>query len=109
MMMMSYLIHQMQFLFLPFFILLIPLAWFIIGILILFWVYQDAESRGMNGVLWAIIVFFFNIFGLILYLLVRESPPGAAFGKRITRVCPQCGQVLTEEAKFCPRCGKPLQ
>jgi len=98
-----------SFLFLPFFILLIPLAWFLIGILILFWVYQDAESRGMNGVLWAIIVFFLNIFGLILYLIVRESPPGAAFGKRITRVCPQCGQVLTEEAKFCPRCGKPLE
>jgi len=91
------------------FVILIPLAWFIIGILILFWVYQDAESRGMNGVLWAIIVFFLNIIGLILYLIVRESPPGAAFGKRITRVCPKCGQVLTEEAKFCSRCGKQLE
>jgi len=102
------LIQPMQLWWIPL-VILIPLAWFIIGILILFWVYQDAESRGMNGVLWAIIVFFFNIFGLILYLIVRESPPGAAFGKRITRVCPKCGQVLDEEAKFCPRCGKQLE
>jgi len=26
----------------------------------------------------------------------------------VTRVCPQCGKVLTEDAKFCPRCGKEL-
>jgi len=92
------------------FILLIPLAWFLIGFLILFWVYQDAESRGLNGILWAIIILFTNILGLILYLIIRESPPtGAPFGKPITRICPQCGQVLTQEAKYCPRCGKPLQ
>jgi len=102
------LIQQMQLWWFPF-VILIPIAWFVIGILILLWVYQDAESRGMNGILWAIIVFFLNIIGLILYLIVRESPPGAAFGKRITRVCPKCGQVLTEEAKFCPRCGKQLE
>jgi len=107
-MVMISLIQPMQLWWLPFAIL-IPIGWFVVGILILFWVYQDAEARGMNGVLWAIIVFFLNIIGLILYLIARESPSGAAFGKRITRVCPQCGQVLTEEAKFCPRCGKPLQ
>jgi len=86
---------------------IIPLVWFLIGILILIWVYQDAESRGMDGLLWAIIVFFLNIIGLILYLVVREGgvlmPP-----QRITRVCPKCGQVLSEDAKFCPRCGKEL-
>jgi hypothetical protein len=88
--------------------ILIPALWFLIGILILYWVYRDAESQGMNGVLWAIIVLFFNIFGLVLYLLVRESPHGA-FGRRITRICPKCGQVLNEEAKFCSRCGKALE
>jgi len=105
---MSSLIQQLQIWFLPG-IILIPLLWFIAGILILLWVYRDAESRGMSGALWAIIVFFLNIFGLILYLLVREStPPGTLLGRRITRVCPKCGQVLGEEAKFCPRCGKSL-
>jgi len=27
----------------------------------------------------------------------------------ITRVCIQCGQVLTKEEKFCPNCGKELK
>ena len=87
-------------------IFLIPLVWFVIGILILFWVYQDAESHGMSGLLWAIIVFFLNIIGLILYLVVREGKVIPV--QRINRVCPQCGQVLGENAKFCPRCGKEL-
>jgi len=82
------------------------LVWFVIGILILIWVYQDAESRGMDGLLWALIVFFLNIIGLILYLVVRESRITAL--QRITRVCPKCGQVLSEDARFCPRCGKEL-
>ena len=27
----------------------------------------------------------------------------------ITRICPQCGRVLTEEVRFCPYCGKELK
>ncbi|UCE29930.1 MAG: hypothetical protein JSV85_03245 [Candidatus Bathyarchaeota archaeon] len=58
----------------------IPLAWFIIGILICIWVYRDAESRGMSGVLWLIVVLIASIVGLIIYLVVRkekksEAPP----------------------------------
>lgn len=89
-----------------FFIIPFALIWFVIGILILIWVYQDAESRGMDGLLWALIVFFLNIIGLILYLLVRGSRITALH--RITRICPKCGQVLSEDARFCPRCGKEL-
>ena len=94
--------------FLPWFfvVVLFALVWFVIGILILIWVYQDAESRGMDGLLWALIVFFLNIIGLILYLVARESR--APRFQRITRVCPKCGQVLSEDARFCPRCGKEL-
>jgi hypothetical protein len=46
--------------------------WFIIGILICIWVYKDAESRGMSGVLWLILVLFLGIIGLIIYLVVRK-------------------------------------
>lgn len=89
-----------------FFIIPFVLIWFIVGILILIWVYKDAESRGMDGLMWALIVFFLNIIGLILYLVARESRAPAF--QRITRVCPKCGQVLCEDARFCPRCGKEL-
>ena len=52
---------------------LIPLVWFIIGILLCIWVYRDAESRGMNGVLWLIVVLIAGIIGVIIYLIVRKD------------------------------------
>ena len=91
------------------FVFLIPLLWFVVGLLILVFVYRDAESRGMNGALWAIIVFFLSLLGLLLYLIVRSPQQGTTLNRLITRVCPKCGQVLNEEAKFCPRCGKALE
>lgn len=61
---------------------LIPIVWFVIAILLCIWVYRDAESRGMNGVLWLIVVLIAGILGLIIYLIVRkektpsrEAPP----------------------------------
>jgi len=58
--------------------LLVPIIWFVIAILICIWVYKDAESRGMNGALWLIIVLISGIIGLIIYLVVRKekSPSG---------------------------------
>ena len=54
-------------------IILIP---FIILILIAVWVYRDAESRGMSGILWLLIVIFVPYFiGLIIYLIVRRDHP----------------------------------
>lgn len=64
---------------LGFLCLLIPLIWFIIAILLCIWVYRDAESRGMSGVLWLIVVLIAGIIGLIIYLIVRKEkkPSGA--------------------------------
>lgn len=56
-------------------ICLIPIAWFVISILLCIWVYRDAESRGMNGALWLIIVLIAGIIGLIVYLVVRKEKP----------------------------------
>jgi len=53
-------------------ICLIPIIWFIISILLCVWVYRDAESRGMVGVLWLIVVIITGIIGLIIYLIVRK-------------------------------------
>jgi TctA family transporter len=53
--------------------LIIPIVWFIIDILLCIWVYRDAESRGMNGVLWLIVVLIAGILGLIIYLIVRKD------------------------------------
>jgi putative membrane protein len=62
---------------LGFLCLLIPIVWFIIAILLAIWVYRDAESRGMNGVMWLIILFIAGIIGLIIYLIVRKDKTGS--------------------------------
>ncbi len=59
-------------------ICLIPIIWFIIGILLCIWVYRDAESRGMSGVLWLIVVLLTGIVGLIIYLVVRKDKKSPA-------------------------------
>jgi len=90
-------------------ICLIPiLIWFVIAILLCVWVYRDAESRGMSGVLWLIVVLISSIIGLIVYLIVRKEKPTAPAPAPVTRICPQCGRVIPPEVKFCPHCGKEL-
>jgi len=78
-------------------ICLIPLLWLIISILLCVWVYRDAESRGMSGPLWLIIVILTGIIGLIIYLLVRkdkQGPPSPA-ATTVTRVCVSCGRSVS--------------
>jgi len=52
---------------------ILSLAMLAIWILVIVWVYRDAERRGMNGVLWALLVFIGNLIGLLIYLLVRSD------------------------------------
>lgn len=56
----------------------IGLAWLIIWILVAVWVYQDAQSRNMSGVLWLIVVILLGLIGIIIYLIVRASHPAGA-------------------------------
>jgi hypothetical protein len=78
---------------------------------------QDANKRGMNGVLWGLGTFFLCPVFLPLYLIVRKPvlmapqlgypgagyppPPGAG------RMCPACGKYHEGTAQFCPFCGAP--
>lgn len=83
---------------------------------------------------WGIIVLIFSVIGLgsILGLIggilaivwkpsVQMPPPSQPYApyqptasytpqypQQITRICPQCGRVLTQDVKFCPYCGKQL-
>lgn len=60
------------------FLCCIPIVWFVIAILLGIWVYRDAESRGMSGVLWLIVMLLGGLIGLIIYLIVREEKKPAA-------------------------------
>jgi len=45
----------------------------VLWIVVIVWVYRDAERRGMNGVLWALLVLIGSIIGLLIYLIVRSD------------------------------------
>lgn len=49
------------------------LATFILHVVILIWVYQDANKRGANGLLWAVIVLIIGLVGLLLYFAVGRN------------------------------------
>lgn len=64
--------------------LILIVVLFIIDILIMIWIYKDAESRGMSGVTWLVLLLVGGIFGfwwiiLIVYLVIRKpklmAPP----------------------------------
>lgn len=58
----------------PFFGMGMMLFWFLIFIIIGYIVYQDANKRGMNGLLWWILIVIpmIGIFALFLYVIIRE-------------------------------------
>jgi RNA polymerase subunit RPABC4/transcription elongation factor Spt4 len=60
------------------------------------YVNRDAKRRGMNHILWTILVLFIpNAIGFIIYFVVRQPVRGA---------CPQCGATVTPGFNFCPKC-----
>jgi len=102
-------------------------------VMVIIWVYRDAERRGMEGALWAIIVFFTHIVGLIIYAIVRsgkpvkqeapkpppaEAKPSAQAAPPATApnvaqpmrpaACSRCGKEIQREWLICPFCGEKI-
>ncbi|AEA47114.1 SHOCT domain-containing protein [Archaeoglobus veneficus] len=74
--------------------------WWLIFLAIGYLVYQDAEKRGMNGLLWFILVILpmVGFLFLILYLVMREERP--ATGKRALEILDERyarGEINREE------------
>jgi len=89
-------------------LLFLPLALLALWLFVCVWVYRDAQQRGMNGVLWALLVFIGHVIGLIIYLIVRSeraARPQAACCEK----CPSCGREVGPGYTFCPHCGKPMK
>jgi hypothetical protein len=65
-------------------------------VLMVGYVNRDARRRGMNRVLWTLLVIFIpNAIGFILYFLLRAPIQGH---------CPKCGTVVEPRVNFCPSC-----
>lgn len=91
---------------------ILSLFLFILWIVVIVWVYRDAERRGMNGVLWALVVFIGNLIGLLVYLIVRTEyvpAPQSRPSSQITKPCPNCEEPVNQDFAYCPHCAASLQ
>lgn len=85
---------------------------------VVYWVYRDAESRGEDATLWAVIVAFTMMMGLFIYLVVRSSdqdqerrPPVGSKDHSVDEkalFCSNCGAKNLPDAKFCSKCASLL-
>lgn len=98
---------------------------FVLYIKLLIWVYQDAQKRNMDEVIWLLIVVFTGLIGLIIYLIIRDpligqkaeqapkakvpQPEPKAETERDVKYCSACGSPVTEKADFCSLCGEKLK
>lgn len=66
-------------------------------------VLSDAQERRLSRpVLWATFTLFTNVFGLLVYLLVRPEAP-------TVNTCKSCGGTLEEKFSNCPWCGEKVE
>ncbi|MGB8952083.1 MAG: zinc ribbon domain-containing protein [Candidatus Aminicenantales bacterium] len=86
----------------------LPLALLALWVYVIIWVYRDAERKGMNGLLWALLVLIGNIIGLIIYLIIR-SESSAKPREILSEKCPSCGNNVTAGFTYCPNCGARLK
>lgn len=80
---------------------LIAIAVLALLILICVWTYRDAQHKGMNGIIWTLIVLLVpGCFGLLIYLIVRMDT------KKVT--CSKCMKSVDGNSKYCSNCGEEL-
>ncbi|GAA0179674.1 hypothetical protein SH2C18_25050 [Clostridium sediminicola] len=92
----------------------------IIQIILGVFIYKDANSNGMNGVLWALVVFLVPWFiGLIVYLVVRSSYSTTNTNNKYFKTegnvnnmqnesCKYCGKSVNKGWNVCPYCSNPI-
>ncbi|MFH1101904.1 MAG: hypothetical protein V1726_07715 [Methanobacteriota archaeon] len=84
--------------------LIIYLIIFIVWILVAVWVYKDAKKRKENAGLWAVIVIFAGLIGVLIWFAMR--PPIGGRKSMPDRICPNCGRAIPTDAVVCPYCSK---
>lgn len=103
---------------------ILGLVFIIFWIVVLDWVWLDAGERTSNKtsrVIYLLLVIFFNVFGWIIYLIIRPSQTieqiyWADLERRYLKFetselgdCSKCGTQLYPGYTFCPKCGLELK
>src|ERR1039458_4318049 len=86
----------------PVMVLISLVGGFFVAVIILMigYVYADSKRRGMNALLWTLLVIFVpKALGFIAYFLLR---------KPLLIPCPNCGTEIGSDFRYCPKCGHAL-
>lgn len=69
----------------------------VVIVLLIGYVNADSKRRGMNSLLWTLLVIFIpKALGFLAYFLLR---------KPLVVGCPKCGNAIGSDFRFCPKCG----
>ena len=96
------------------------------AMLLTFYVNADAGRRGMNRLMWTLLVIFIpNGIGFIIYFVLRKpilascpscgagAPSGRAYcsacGEQLMHTCPACNRAIDETWSNCSYCGGKLE
>lgn len=80
---------------------LIAIAVLVLTILLCVWTYRDAQHKGMNGIIWMLVVLLVpSCIGLLIYLIVRMD------SNKVT--CSNCMKSVNGNTKYCSNCGEEL-
>ena len=94
------------------------ILFYVVPLIVALWVFFDSQKHGytfMQGLLWAIGVFFLLIVFLPLYFFYRNKRkqlvkvPGRAPAPSSATPCFYCGQPYPGDPKTCPHCGQKLK
>ncbi|MRS13075.1 MAG: zinc ribbon domain-containing protein [Actinobacteria bacterium] len=87
---------------------LCTLFFVVFSVALIFWTYRDAERRGAMHWFWALVVLLFNVFGWMIYMVVR--PPEYAEDARERELEIRAREAeLARDAATCPACFKPIE
>jgi hypothetical protein len=98
------------------------LFWVVFHFALTFWTLRDADRRGAMGWFWGITVFLFDIFGWLIYMVVRPPEFAADARERDLEIrskevslqrdletCPACYKPVEKDFLLCPYCMKKLR
>jgi hypothetical protein len=75
-------------------------AFMAVVVLMIGYVNADSKRRGMNSLLWTLLVIFIpKALGFLAYFLLR---------KPLVVPCPNCSTPVGSDFRFCPKCGNAI-
>lgn len=91
-------------------------------LLVAFWMKNRTAKVGYNSTLWFIFTLFTNLIAVVIYELLLRIPVVCPHcfhintrgdycercGTQLKSICPNCGQRLNKNSKYCPTCGNKM-